>query len=440
MLPSAPDTGSPGGEICFSVPPGTAAVVRVLERAGYPAYLVGGGLRDALLGRIPHDWDVATAARPEDMLRVFREAGVRTVATGLAHGTVTALAAGEAVECTSYRVDGTYSDARHPDAVTFADRIGEDLARRDFTVNAMACRLPLPLRDGGVPASDVRISLPFSSEEWVDLFGGREDLRRGVLRCVGDPDRRFGEDALRMLRAVRFCAQLGFSVTEDTKAAMYRCRDGLRQISRERVAAELMRLLTYPCREALLLMREVGFWPYVFGIGAARELPPVARLAETEQLPAEAPLRLAHLCAEWGGNETLAVCRGLRLSRAVTERTVAAVEEMALPFPGDDAALRQRMAQSRGVAEDAVRLCLVRGTSPGTDAWREVLFRCRTIRERKDALTIAELAVNGRDVVSVCPGLCGPEIGQAMKSLLVHVWEHPEDNTREVLLRLAQKR
>ena len=180
----------PQRSLVIQFPGSVLRILRTLERAGYPAYVVGGSLRDALRGQPPHDWDVTTSATPEQMTVVFENAHVRTFETGIKHGTITALVDHEPIECTTYRIDGVYTDGRHPDSVAFTDRIADDLCRRDFTVNAMACRVP-----GVTDLSDTQVDAGLIAEgdalELVDLFGGRGDLKRGVLRCVGEPVRRF---------------------------------------------------------------------------------------------------------------------------------------------------------------------------------------------------------------------------------------------------------
>ena len=195
------------------------AILSRLEQAGFAACAVGGCVRDTLLGRVPEDWDVATAARPEQTAALF--AG-HSVPTGARHGTVTVRQDGLSVEVTTFRADGPYSDHRRPDAVYFSDSLAEDLCRRDLTVNAMAM--------------DVRGAL-------IDLHGGQDDLRRGILRCVGDPDRRFDEDALRIMRTLRFASVLGFTVEARTAAALHRCAPLLRDIAAERLLSEMDRLL-----------------------------------------------------------------------------------------------------------------------------------------------------------------------------------------------------
>lgn len=193
-------------------------IIEKLEAAGYEAYAVGGCVRDSLLGRKPNDWDVTTSAKPQQIKAVFRH----TIDTGIQHGTVTVMLDREGFEVTTYRIDGEYEDSRHPKEVIFTANLIEDLKRRDFTINAFAYN-----DHSGI----------------VDAFDGMKDLERGVIRCVGEAAERFGEDALRMLRAVRFSAQLGFSIAEETRAAIRELAPSLSHISAERIQAELVKLL-----------------------------------------------------------------------------------------------------------------------------------------------------------------------------------------------------
>ncbi len=204
----------------ISIPPYALSVVERLEAHGFEAYVVGGCVRDSLMGRRPADWDVCTAATPEEVLRVFKRFHV--IKTGLKHGTVTVRSHHQNVEVTTFRLDGAYADNRHPDSVTFVSRVEEDLARRDFTINAMAYS---PIRG------------------LVDAFGGQKDLAAGVIRCVGEPDERFNEDGLRLLRALRFAARFGFSLERETACSIRRNRHLLGNISAERLFKELKGIL-----------------------------------------------------------------------------------------------------------------------------------------------------------------------------------------------------
>ena len=237
-------------DIEIRIPPGAARILRVLEDHGYEAFVVGGCVRDSLLGRNPNDWDITTSALPLQVKALFR----RTIDTGLKHGTVTILMDGEPFEVTTYRVDGEYLDGRHPSEVTFTASLQEDLQRRDFTINAMA----------------------YSEKKGLqDLFGGLPDLEKGLIRAVGDPAKRFGEDALRIMRAVRFAAQLGYEVEEDTVQAMKELAPTLSKISAERIAAELEKLLVSPHPEKLKMAYECGITAVI--------LPEFDRCMETAQ-------------------------------------------------------------------------------------------------------------------------------------------------------------
>ena len=198
----------------IQLPTQAALILQTLRQAGFEAYIVGGCVRDSLIGRKPGDWDITTSARPEMVKKLFR----RTADTGLKHGTVTVMRGSEAYEVTTFRLDGAYSDSRHPDSVQFVTSLAEDLARRDFTINAMAYA-----PDCGV----------------VDLYGGLEDLRQGKIRAVGNPAERFTEDALRMMRAIRFSAQLGFEIEEKTWNAISPLASRLEKVSRERIRDEI---------------------------------------------------------------------------------------------------------------------------------------------------------------------------------------------------------
>ena len=224
------------------------AVLERLNAAGHRAVLVGGCVRDRLMGRTPHDYDAATSARPEQIREAC--APMRVVETGVRHGTVTVLSGGLPVEVTTFRREGRYTDHRRPDRVEFTGDLGEDLARRDFTINAMA----------------------WEPSGLTDPFGGRADLAAGVIRCVGEPERRFGEDALRLLRALRFAAQLDFRMEEGTAAGVRACAPQLACVSRERVAEELKRLVCGPAagREELRAFHDQVYEGYAGAFGSRR--------------------------------------------------------------------------------------------------------------------------------------------------------------------------
>ena len=217
----------------LEIPKNAEIILHILEKAGFEAYVVGGCVRDSILGRTPDDWDITTSARPEQVKELFH----RTVDTGLQHGTVTVLMEKEGYEVTTYRVDGEYEDGRHPKEVTFTASLEEDLKRRDFTINAMAYN---------------------PSRGLVDLFGGVDDIERKIIRCVGNPQERFTEDALRIMRAVRFSAQLGFTIEDETRKALKVLAPNLKYVSAERIQVELVKLLMSPHPDYLRVAYEAG--------------------------------------------------------------------------------------------------------------------------------------------------------------------------------------
>ena len=219
--------------IQIQIPEKAKYIIETIQNAGFEAYVVGGCVRDSILGRCPEDWDITTSARPEQVKALFR----RTIDTGIQHGTVTVMLDKEGFEVTTYRVDGKYEDSRHPKEVTFTPNLEEDLKRRDFTINAMAYN---------------------ETEGLIDIFGGLQDIEAKLIRCVGNPEERFGEDALRIMRAIRFSAQLGYEIHEDTEAAIRKLAPTLQKISAERIQVELTKLLISPHPDTLRDAYDMG--------------------------------------------------------------------------------------------------------------------------------------------------------------------------------------
>ena len=286
----------------ITIEPGASALLDALHRAGFAAYAVGGCVRDSLLGLAPHDWDLCTAARPEQVMELFGEK--QCIPTGLQHGTVTVKRDGRLYEITTFRTEGSYSDGRHPDSVAFVPDVREDLARRDFTINAMA----------------------YSAEEGLcDPFGGQEDLARGVVRAVGEPLRRFEEDALRILRLYRFAARFGFVIDEATEAAAKQLAAHLDCVSVERIEEELNKLLSAPKPGAYLEPEVLAF--------VLPELP-LDDLSEAREiidvLPAgaeEVTTRWAALLLPLGEDGTRKALKRLKCSNAVIDGVATLVKE-----------------------------------------------------------------------------------------------------------------
>ena len=223
----------------IKIPQNVEKIIKTLEAAGFEAYAVGGCVRDSLLGRTPNDWDITTSALPEDVKGLFR----KTFDTGIKHGTVSVLLDQTVYEVTTYRIDGEYDDSRHPKNVVFTKSLSEDLKRRDFTINAMAYN----------PSSGI-----------VDLFNGREDIEKKIIRCVGDPNERFGEDALRIMRAVRFAAQLSYDIDKETAEAIKKLAPTLENISAERKREELLKIILSDNPGYLMKAYELGITKVIF--------------------------------------------------------------------------------------------------------------------------------------------------------------------------------
>lgn len=358
------------------------AIIKTLEDAGFEARYVGGCVRDTLLDRPIHDWDIASQALPEDVLRLFPHC----VPTGIRHGTVTVLLDGVSAEVTTYRLDGAYHDGRHPDGVRFVRSLAEDLARRDFSINAMAMD-----ESGAV----------------TDLFGGREDLSRRVIRCVGEPETRFREDALRMLRAYRFAAQLGFSLVAQTQAAIRRCAPLCASLSRERVREE--------AEKTLLSDR-----PEYFGRMLAEGLLGACIRAEN---------------ADFSGLSALPKTPEARWTAA--KLRCPAFDPAAFRLPAKLCRLIELTAQTwREGRTEAEWKRLIAEHGWETAHLQADLQRTDTVRQielRGDCVTLCQLAVTGADF----PTLCGKDVGRMLHLLLVYALEHPDQNTKTQLLAAA---
>jgi len=383
------------------VPDPVREVCRVLADAGHQAVTVGGAVRDAILGRAPGDWDVATSARPDQVVALFR----RTIPTGIQHGTVTVMAGRgaerHAVEVTTFRGEGAYSDARRPDEVRFGVPLEEDLARRDFVVNAIAWD---PI-----------------GRQLVDPFGGRSDLAARVLRAVGDPAARFGEDGLRIVRAIRFVAVLDFALDPATEAAIPGALPSLAKVSRERVRVELVKLLAGPAATRAL---EVGRRTGILAQVLPEIADPAAAIARIDAVPQDGVVRTAALLLDVHPDQTDAALRRLTFSNADRERVVALVREVpALAGPTSDADLRRLLART--------------GTSlaPDLAALRPELAG-RLAAAASAPVSAADLALKGPDVMRVLGVSPGPAVGQALRELLARVLDDPSLNTAPALEKL----
>ena len=397
--------------------PGAAALLDELHRAGFGAYAVGGCVRDSLMGLAPHDWDLCTAARPGQVMELFGED--RCIPTGLQHGTVTVKRDGKLYEITTFRTEGRYSDGRHPDSVAFVPDLREDLARRDFTINAMA----------------------YSAEEGLcDPFGGREDLARGVVRAVGEPLRRFGEDALRILRLYRFAARFGFAIDEVTEEAAKQLASHLDCVSAERIEEELNKLLAAPQPGAYLEPEVLAF--------VLPELPPEELTKARKQIDAlpagteQVSARWAALLLPLGEAGARKALKRLKCSNARIDGVTTLVRECGEKTPDtlDKCALRLQAKRLLGKYD----LHMVQQL---TALWTALAPEEKTsfdaLRAEAEALTaqgvccrISQLAVNGRDLMAA-GAAPGPGLRRVLEALLEEVVTGRLPNEKTELLAFA---
>lgn len=437
--------------VTIQLPEKVKQIINTITEAGFEAYAVGGCVRDSILGREPDDWDITTSAKPEQVKALFR----RTIDTGIQHGTVTVMLDKEGFEVTTYRIDGKYEDSRHPKEVTFTPNLQEDLKRRDFTINAMAYN-----EQTGI----------------VDLFGGLADIEAGIIRCVGDARARFGEDALRMMRAIRFSAQLGYQMEEQTREAIKELAPSLQKISAERVQVELVKLLVSPHPDYIRAAYETGITAVV--------LPEWDDTMHTEQnhphhcynvgehtlhsmkeVEADKVLRLSMFFHDIGkprtvtededginhfhghaevsarmaeeilrrlkfDNDTIQmVCRlvkyhdygnGVMPDKRMVRRAIHKIGEQAFPALFD-IKRADLLAQSMYMRQEKLD-CLAK--------WQELY---EEIQQEQECTSLKTLAITGKDLIA--QGMKpGKEMGEVLNRLLEVVLDNPEYNTREYLL------
>lgn len=400
----------------ITIPKQVEWILAELREHGYEAYAVGGCVRDALLQREPGDWDITTSARPEAVKQVFG----KTIDTGLQHGTVTVMREHVGYEITTYRIDGEYEDGRHPKEVAFTSDLKEDLRRRDFTINAMA----------------------YSGETGiVDIFGGIKDLERGIVRCVGNPVERFTEDALRILRAVRFSAQLGFEIEDNTYRALSVIAPNLAHVSKERIQVELTKTLLSDHPERIYLVEETGMSPYVSdtfkavfdGTGKERGISACVRAS---RLPARKALRWAAFLAYAGEENAVRILKELKMDNDTISRAETLVKWFTRELSGEEAKLRAVMSSMEDALFDDL-LLLRELLLPEEKAVTEALRKAAgIIRSRGDCIRMKDMAVSGKDLIA--SGMKpGPEMGDILSSLFAHVLAHPEDNNKGYLLNMA---
>lgn len=424
-----------------------------LENRGYRAFVVGGCVRDALMGKTPHDYDITTSALPKETERVF--ADCRVIETGIKHGTVTVLYKGQSIEITTFRIDGEYADGRHPTSVTFSRSIEDDLSRRDFTINGIAYNPKTGL---------------------VDPFGGAEDIKKHTIRCIGSPNLRFSEDALRILRALRFSSVLGFDIDENTAKSMLEHRSDLHKVSEERIFSELKQLLCGSDIQRVMLE-----FPPIF----AEILPPLAEQINYDQgskyhdstlyehtaravraAPADPALRLAMLfhdmgkplcrtvgddgeCHYYGHAERSTeladrLLRMLKCDNALRERVRTIVKYHDIPISTSRKTIKRQLAKhgfdgfrdivNAHIADDSAKAPFALERIP---AARECIAIAEEITAERSCLTLKDLAISGKDLKGIVPP--SPLMGEILSQLLAEVLDETLTNEKQALLKRAKE-
>ncbi len=410
------------GEKRIQVPEQAEKIIEQLNRHGYEACVVGGCVRDSLLGRTPEDWDITTSAVPQEVKALFK----RTVDTGIQHGTVTVMQGKEKFEVTTYRIDGEYKDGRHPQNVAFTSELAEDLKRRDFTINAMAY--------------SGRTGL-------VDLFGGLKDLENGVIRCVGRAEDRFGEDALRILRAIRFSAQMGFGIEEETWAAICMLTPKLVHVSKERIQMELTKLLLSDRPETIKKVFQCGMAPYITDTFSRIA---IGSLHIPAGLPRQKHIRWSAFLRCQSPEEAAEILKDLKLDNDTIGKVKLLVTWWRRPVGAAEPEIRRTMSQMPAALFDDLRRLkrelLTDGDNVrdngGTGEAEQVPETLRElkdietvtaeIRRRGDCISLKTLAVSGSTLISL--GMKpGRQIGEALDMLLQMVIKDPQANTKAKL-------
>lgn len=409
--------------IRIELPKYVAFIIDKLYENGYEAFAVGGCVRDAVMGRIPHDWDITTNALPKQVKSIFN----KTIDTGIKHGTVTVMLNRVGYEVTTYRIDGEYTDGRHPKEVVFTPNLTEDLRRRDFTINAMAYNDKTGI---------------------IDEFDGIEDIQNKVIRCVGVPEDRFNEDALRMLRAIRFSAQLDFSIDNDTYNAIGKLYKNLSLISKERIQTELTKIITSESPGRIKDICRLGLDRYVFGDNSVLSGADISVYEKVsyimEKLPDNSYLRYAGLLTYETDIEN--VLRGLKLDNKTINTVARLVYNKNKELSTNKADIRRAVVAigedifSEYYLEYMKALIKVKheGITLSLEDIDTISFRYQEIIADNECLKLNDMAVHGKDLKAL--GLPdGKLIGDILKILFDRVLENPQLNNKEILIEMAKK-
>ena len=406
----------------IELPQDVRMIISMIEHSGYEAYVVGGCVRDTLMGRTPDDWDITTSARPEEIKKIF----VKTVDTGIKHGTVTVIIKGQGYEVTTYRIDGEYTDGRHPTDVRYTRSLRDDLMRRDFTINAIAYN----------DAKGIR-----------DEYGGIGDLQRHLIKAVGNPYDRFSEDALRMMRAIRFSAQLGFNIDGETYKAIIAMSPGIKQVSIERIQTELTKTLLSPHPEIVTEFQETGLFieilPELNSLLGSREAQKIRPLLKN--VPSTKSMRYAALLSPLKSDLARQVLKKLRLDNATIDSAVNIIKysKEEERIAENEYSVREAMyrlgpgllgqlftyAEADIATKESVTGLPMRGHRIHLNTIKRY---CDEIISRGDCVSLKDLDISGDDLMSM--GIHGPAVGETLDWLLHIVLENPKLNDKQTLL------
>ena len=399
----------------INMPKDVEDIINELERAGFEAYIVGGCVRDSILGIIPGDWDITTLATPIEVKNIFKY----TVDTGIKHGTVSVIRNKTNYEITTYRIDGDYSDGRHPDKVEFSTNLEEDLKRRDFTINAMAYSHKSGL---------------------IDLFGGIKDLDNRLISCVGDPKERFSEDALRMLRAIRFAAQLEFRIEEDTFSAIGEFAANLKNVSKERIWVELNKTLCSANPHYIELIYKSGLFSYISDSFKQIKLSDVELLGKLYKKYVDRHIAWAVLCKSLDIQNSVKMLKELKSDNETIQRVKAILKFMSTNLGSDKKELRKILSD---IGFDRLRdiiyikeqdIAIYEGERALLDETAKLI---KEIELNKEPISVDMLEINGIDLMNLgVPE--GSKIGYILRSLLDRVIENPELNSHSILISIAE--
>lgn len=401
--------------VIIELPKDVRYIIDILTQNGYEAYAVGGCVRDSILGRVPGDWDITTSALPQQVKALFR----RTIDTGIQHGTVTIMLGKNGYEVTTYRIDGKYEDSRHPESVEFTPNLEEDLKRRDFTINAMAYN-----DENGI----------------VDIFGGIDDIRNRIIRCVGNAHDRFTEDALRILRAVRFSAQLGFEIDKATKDAARELAPTLVKISRERIHTELNKLLLSDNPDYFSVVYELGVMKVIISELEGVNSGDIDRLKVLiKRTKPCLPERYAALLSVIGKDKTRAVLKGLKLDNATISMAVKLVEYLGITPVLTEPQMRHYINEvGKEDALSVIDFNLAFASEDEYKGYTDMRNICVTVLERGDCTSLKELRITGKLLMN--SGFeAGKQLGGLLEELLLEVLDNPALNDTEYLLERAKE-